>query len=54
MEEHEEMAYKETIGIIQAIRIINLTLRDPDELDRRLEEIQTTIEKGATAHPTKD
>lgn len=48
MEEYENMTNGETRALLQAIRIINQTLKDPDELDRRLKEIQEALEKGVT------
>jgi len=38
----------ETRALLQAIRIINQTVNDPKELERRLIEIQEALEKGAT------
>ena len=38
----------ETRALLQAIRIINQTLNDPHELERRLIEIQEALEKGVT------
>lgn len=48
MEDFENMTNGETRALLQAIRIINQEIRDPDKLDRRLKEIQEALEKGVT------
>lgn len=48
MEDFEKMTNGETRALLQAIRIINQEIRDPDKLDRRLKEIQEALEKGVT------
>ena len=48
MEEIKSMAIGETRALLQAIRILNQEIQDPDKLDRRLEEIQEALEKGVT------
>lgn len=49
MEETKRMTNGETRALLQAIRILNQEIRDPDKLDRRLKEIQEALEKGVTA-----
>lgn len=48
MEDIERMATCETRALIQAIRILNEEIKDPDKLDQRLQEIQEALEKGVT------
>ena len=48
MEDNERMATCETRALIQAIRILNEEIKDPDRLDQRLQEIQEALEKGVT------
>ena len=48
MMEVHKVTNGETRALLQAIRIINQTLNDPHELERRLIEIQEALEKGVT------
>lgn len=48
MEENERLTTGETRALLQAIRILNQEINDPEKLDRRLQEIQEALEKGVT------
>lgn len=46
----EEMSTNRTTeALLQAIRIINREIKNPDKLDQVIQELQETIEKGVTA-----
>ena len=49
MEENERVTTGETRALLQAIRILNQEIKDPDKLDQRLQEIQEALEKGVIA-----
>ena len=52
MNEVIEMGYKDSIGLLQAIRELNRALDDPKALDEALR-IQAAMEKGAADTGTK-
>lgn len=48
MEDNARVTTGETRALLQAIRILNQEIKDPDRLDQRLKEIQEALEKGVT------
>lgn len=40
-------------AFLEAIRIINEEVRDPEKLDKHLQRLQMIIEKGVTGQPEK-
>ncbi len=40
-------------ALIEAIKIINEVIKDPEKLNQHLTRIQVTLEKGVTGQPEK-
>lgn len=53
MEENEMPTNRSEEALIEAIKIINEEVRNPDKLNKHLTRIQETLEKGVTSQPEK-
>lgn len=52
--EDDTMSYKDTIGLLKSLQIMNDVLNNPEKMHDVFQEVMIAIEKGATATPDKN